>query len=471
MTTHQRTLFIYFHEFFGKLFLFAVATVLQLTSLQAIGAKPRVAIIGGGGSGLTTAWLLDHECDVTLYEAADRLGGHANTIAVDVKGTQVPIEAGFEFISENQFPYFCHFLQNILQIPLHKYTLTTNFYETDGSRTFVLPPYHEGIIEWKSLSPRGLFTMLQLKIVIDKAHQLIETAQTSISLEEFVEPLFLTHCFKEQFLYPFLAANFGVKVEDIKLFSAYNALKYLVLGGAAHDYRWIEIVGGSQKYIQAVAAQLERSMVHLATPVREIQFHEGLFKVITSEGDESVYDHVVIATNAIQAAKLLNAIEFATPIQAILKNIEYFKTRIALHGDTRFMPQKRADWRVVNIRYNGNESAITVFKEWLSPQNPIFKSWLTYDVRADNDGGAPLPSPLYALVEYDHPKVDLKYFETQRALQMMQGVNNLWIAGNYTFDNDSHESAIRSALFIASKIAPSGERVMMLNNPAPISDL
>lgn len=41
--------------------------------------KKRIAI-AGGGTGLTLTWLLADQFDVTLYEASDRLGGHAQTI-------------------------------------------------------------------------------------------------------------------------------------------------------------------------------------------------------------------------------------------------------------------------------------------------------------------------------------------------------------------------------------------------------
>src|SRR4051812_20291201 len=65
--------------------------------------KPRVAVIGGGGAGVTTAWLLEQNYDVTLYEKADRLGGDANTVSVTLKGKAYPIDAGFEFINQQGF--------------------------------------------------------------------------------------------------------------------------------------------------------------------------------------------------------------------------------------------------------------------------------------------------------------------------------------------------------------------------------
>ena len=45
--------------------------------------RKRIAIIGGGISGISAAWLLQKEHDTFLYEASDRLGGHANPIKLD----------------------------------------------------------------------------------------------------------------------------------------------------------------------------------------------------------------------------------------------------------------------------------------------------------------------------------------------------------------------------------------------------
>ena len=42
-------------------------------------ARPRAAVVGAGVAGLTAAYLLQRAYDVTLYEADDRLGGHAHT--------------------------------------------------------------------------------------------------------------------------------------------------------------------------------------------------------------------------------------------------------------------------------------------------------------------------------------------------------------------------------------------------------
>ena len=71
-------------------------------------AKPtrrRVAVIGGGASGLLTAWMLQDEHDVVVYEADDRLGGHVHTVPVEHDDREtVYAEAGFKYFFDRTNP-------------------------------------------------------------------------------------------------------------------------------------------------------------------------------------------------------------------------------------------------------------------------------------------------------------------------------------------------------------------------------
>lgn len=444
-----------------KLLLSLLAGLLCMA--QAHADRPKAAIIGGGGSGLTTAWLIEQDYEVTLFEVQDRLGGHANTIEVQQGDKKIPIEAGFEFISKKQFPHFYHLLKNILEVPLHAYTLTTSFYRTDSNDAIILPPFHDGVIEWESLSAHDIVTMVQLDHLLDKAKVIIDTKNDAITLQNFLNLLGLSSHFKEEFLYPFIGAGWGVSKDDIKQFAAYDALKYVVEGKKEEHYQWIEIVDGTKKYIQALADQLDATTVKLNSKITSIFYGNGIYTIVTEDGSSDQFEHLIFATNAMEAKRLLQDISETAHLRAVLENIRYFKTTIAIHGDPRFMPPDHDDWRVVNVRYDGHHSASTIYKKWLS-KKPIFKSWLTFDVRPEGDIGSPMPEPLYDLVHYDHPIADINYFQAQKALKMMQGVNCLWFAGNYTHDNDSHESAIISAMNVAKRLAPHSTRLQLLEN-------
>jgi predicted NAD/FAD-binding protein len=129
-----------------------------------------------------------------------------------------------------------------------------------------------------------------------------------------------------------------------------------------------------------------------------------------------------------------------------------------VHGDRRLMPALEKHWSVLNIRHDGVHSALTVAKSWKSEKGtPVFKSWVTYEPR--------MPEPLYFQATYDHPRVNLNHFQSQKALALLQGRDNLWFAGVYAHDIDCHESAIVSAVKIARRLDPGSRNLRQL---API---
>lgn len=422
----------------------------------------KIAIIGGGASGLVTAWLLEQNHDVTLYEAQDHLGGHANSIDVNVDSSPVVIEAGAEFFNETFYPHFLKLLRHF-NLPLKSFTLVTTFYRTDGSEQIILPPYHDGKVEWQSLTPSNLYKSAQLKMIIEYGRKIITDHNTDPTLQAFVDTISVSKNFKTTFLYPLLASAWGVTPDEIQDFSAYNTLKYIVEGNDNKNYQWYEVTGGLKKYIEAVRDSLQKTDVRLNARVTQIVNANGHYTLSAADGSVRDYDQIVFATDANVTSALLSTLPDEAQLSAELAKVHYYDTKIAIHSDPRFMPANKADWRTVNIRYDGIHAATTMYKDWKS-KTPIFKSWLTYDVRSPNDKGSPLPSPLYALIDYKHPTTDSRYFHAQSVVEKAQGLNHLWFAGMWTYDNDSHESAIISAIKVAQHLAPESERLKILQD-------
>ena len=95
----------------------------------------KIAVIGSGISGLGAAWLLDRKHDVTLYEAAGYIGGHSNTVDVQLDGITHPVDTGFLVHNELTYP-------NLIQLLEH---LEVESHETEMSFSVNLP---ESGTEW-----------------------------------------------------------------------------------------------------------------------------------------------------------------------------------------------------------------------------------------------------------------------------------------------------------------------------------
>lgn len=69
-------------------------------------SKQRIGVVGGGVAGLTAAYLLQRRYDVLLFEADDRLGGHAHTHDVpSAHGGTIGVDSGFIVHNERTYPY------------------------------------------------------------------------------------------------------------------------------------------------------------------------------------------------------------------------------------------------------------------------------------------------------------------------------------------------------------------------------
>lgn len=414
----------------------------------------RLAIIGAGAAGLTAAYLLEAEHDVTVFEAEPRLGGHAHTVTVEQGGEAIAIDAGFEFFSGRLFPTFTRLL-GLLQVPLHRYPLTATFYTHDQRYVSLLPPVRDGRLVWSALRPRPVLDLLQFGFALLRAGPLMRSRDTSVTLAQFMAGLPVLRSFKRRFLAPFLLAGWCVEPDEFLSFSAYDVLSYSYWHRPAglQPYTWTEVVGGTQAYMQALAAALARAVVRPGCAVAGLTRRGRAYALQTADGGQHEFDQVLLATNAQVAARLLAGVEGAEAQRHVLGQVEYFPTSIAVHGDARLMPADRRYWSVVNTRYDGTYSANTVWKGWKS-RTPIFRSWVTFEPR--------LPEPLYALVQFDHPKVNAAYFRAQKELTPLQGQGQLWLAGAYLHDIDSHESAVLSAVNVARRLSPASARLRQL---------
>lgn len=418
----------------------------------------KIGIIGGGAAGLACAWLLEKNFKVMLFEKLDRLGGNVKTEYVNLGDKTIPIETAFEFFNSFNYPYFCNLLK-ILKVPTSSYLLTSTYYTSNKDDLLALPIFQEDKINWASLSPSNLFKLIQFKYLILKARSFVTSNNRIVTLEEFANNLFLTKDFKDNFFYPFLSAGWGDTLDAFKKCAAYDILSWLVKNepNKVNNNMWYEIPAGTTSYINALVDQLSTVNIKLSVIIKSIYPKgEKGYLIIQDDGTESKVDHLIIATNADQAAKLLSNIPSIQELQTSLSKIEYFHTTIAIHGDERLMPADKLYWSVANVYFDGTYSNLTTYKSWKS-DTPIFRSWITPNIAKFNP-----PNPLYATEHFFHSKVNSNYFRAQEIIKRYQGINNIWIAGIYVNDMDAHESAIVSAINIAKKLAPKSSRLKKL---------
>jgi len=421
-----------------------------------ISAQSSVCIIGAGAAGLASAYLLDQDYDVLVLEKRDRIGGHAHTIHVPLDNETVQVEIGCEFFNERMFPTFLRLLK-ILELPTQPFALGYTFFSTrKTAEQYVLPPLRNEKILWSEFSASKIFTLVQFKYMLDKGRAIVDAQDMVTTLEEFTDSLWLTCSFKNDFFFPLFSAGWGVSPAEFKKFSAYNILSWLIKNKplGLQKSMWVEIIGGVERYIKTICSKITRGTVKTAVDITNIDYNGVQYTITDAQNNVYSADHLIVATNAYEASMLLQHTAQAASVCDILNKFDYFKATLAIHGDARYMPKDKEDWSVANVWYNGIYSSLTTYKSWKTNGSGIFRSWLF--------PGFPKPEPLYALEYFYHGKQTAGYFEAQKELALIQGNNNLWFAGLYTHDIDSHENAILSAVKIAQKLAPCAIRLQAL---------
>ena len=413
----------------------------------------RIGIVGGGAAGLAATWLLHGQHDVTLFEQQDRFGGHAQTIDVDDDGRRVPVEAGFEFFSRRMWPVFNRLL-GALDVEVRDYPMRITVHRAGQDRGLVLQPIRlDGGFVPARLGARTLSDLAQFALALTCVAPLMRARDTSPTIGEVLQRLPITRTFRDTVLFPLLLAGWSVEPDEFREFSAYNVLRYLYMSVSLRGaVPMQEIVGGARAYVSALLRQIPRAVLRRQANIARIERTPHGFVIRERDGRLHAFDHLILATNARAAAALLGDVHGTERIQARLASIDYFQTRIAVHGDPAFMPPDAMDWSIVNVSYDGTYAQNTVWKPWRSPR--VFRSWITWNTR--------MPQRLHAVVSFEHARPTCRYFETQRALNASQGEGGVWLAGTYMHDVDSHESAVVSAVHVTERLAPATRRLAML---------
>jgi predicted NAD/FAD-binding protein len=314
-------------------------------------SRRRLAVVGSGVAGLTAAYVLQQDADVTLYEAADRLGGHADThdvVAAD--GRVLGIDTGFIVHNERTYPLLRRLFAE-LGVATQESDMSMSIscggcgLEYAGGRgvSGLLPS-----VQTVS-NPRYLRMLAEVVRFHRRARALLESDDHDQTLREFLAAGHFSPYFVAHFMTPLIAAVWSTAPTRTGDYPARYLFVFLANHGmltVAGAPTWHTVVGGSARYVERVAKGL--TAVQTSTPVRSVARVEHGVQ-IRDDGDcLATFDGVVIATHPDQALAML-----AQPTVAeneVLGAIGYTRNPALLHTDTSVLPKARraqASWNYV----------------------------------------------------------------------------------------------------------------------------
>lgn len=423
----------------------------------------RIAIVGGGIAGLTSAWLLQQRHAVTLFEADDRVGGHTHTVDVELAGQTYAIDTGFIVFNHWMYPNFIRLLDKLgvasrptdmcFGVTDERIGLEYSSRYLDGwfaERKRLFEPAH-----WRTLRELLRFSE-ETRAMLHEREQL----DWDFSLGDFLERGGYSRDFTERFIVPMGSAIWSAPLEAverdfplrlfIEFFHNHGMLNLL------HKPVWRVVSGGSRSYLAPLTRPFA-SQIRTNSPVLAVERDGHGVRLKTQDGWET-FDHLVLACHSDQALTLLGA-DARPEEREVLGALRYQRNDVVLHTDERLLPKNRRAWAAWN---------------YLIPRGsiqgePAARACLTYDMNHLMGLEAPVrfcvtlnatsridPEQILARFDYAHPVYDAA---SARARQRYDSIGGLLgrthFAGaywGYGFHEDGVVSAVRVGAAFGCKL-------------------
>jgi predicted NAD/FAD-binding protein len=411
----------------------------------------RVAIVGSGIAGLGAARALAGSHDVTMFEAADRAGGHVHT--VDVGG--VAVDMGFIVCNRERYP---HFFRLLGELGIETRPTTMSF--------SVSLPRED--LEWGSESMSSLFAdrrtlgsaahwrfLVEVLSFLRRARRDLDAGVTALmSLDDYAHLARASTELRGRFLVPLASALWSLAPERCGAFPAETFLRFLEQHGmlrAVRPLAWHTIVGGSRRYVDALLAALrgKRFSLELSTPVTAVA-RDARGVTVTAAGGERRYDRIIIATHADTALALLAAP--TADEQRVLRAFRYSPNTTVLHRDPAFLPRRRAAHAAWNYVEDPDRQQVNVTYSMSRlqglPSDPPFLVTLNPRTR---------PRDVLHEVVFTHPQLDRDALAAQAELPRLGGTHHTYYAGAHA-GFGFHEDGLRAGLAAAASLVADEHR-------------
>ena len=358
------------------------------------GHERRIAVVGGGIAGLASAWLLSSAARVTLFEAGRYVGGHTNTVDIEVDGQCHPVDTGF------------------LARPAM----------------------------WRMLADIARFNRA--------ASRMAERGSApDVTLGDWLDDAAYGRAFRDWYLLPMAAAIWSCPTQTMLDYPLATFVRFCANHGLLQVFdrpQWMTVAGGGREYVRRMLARLDD--VRTSRPVEGVARDEsGVW--VRCGGSVERFDEIVFACHSDQTLTILG--DGATAAErSVLGAVRYQRNRALLHTDEALLPRRRAVWSAWNYlsgdgRLDERPVSVSYLINRLQPvpfSTPVVVSL--------NPFREPAPDRLIAEFDYAHPVFDRAAIAAQARLPAIQGVHHSWFAGAWT-GYGFHEDGLKSALRVA----------------------
>lgn len=410
----------------------------------------KIAIVGGGISGMVSGYMLHKQHTVTLFEANDYIGGHTNTIDVDLDGSTYAVDTGFIVFNDRTYPNFIALLGELgVDSKPTQMSLSVSCQRTGLE-------YRGADINGLFAQRRNFFNPRFLRLLWDLLRfnkmgaEILSAQAGNETVEEFFQRKRFSKQFINQYFFPMGAAIWSSSFETFSQFPIRFIAEFYQNHGllSVKDRpQWRVIKGGSRQYIEPLTRDW-RDRIHLNCRVEKIARAAGSVQIKTFNREPETFDHVIFACHSDQALSILGD-EATVAEREVLSSFPYQSNVATLHTQDSVLPKNKRAWACWN---------------YFIPNEPSSSATVTYNMNALqsinapktlcvtlNDTGRISPTNVIQTIRYSHPTFGINRKQMQSRQNELNGPNQTSFCGAY-WGNGFHEDGVNSALAVVDAL-------------------
>ena len=406
----------------------------------------KIAVIGSGISGLSSAYYLSKKHKVDLFEKEDHFGGHAHTIDIDYDEDgkkNLPIDIGFIVFNYKTYPNLINFFsENNIEIEKSDMSFSVSVkgknIEYCGKGLNGIFINRKNIFNLKFL--KMFFEIIKFYNQCDKLNELND----ELTLNSFLKNKRLSQYFINYHILPMVSAIWSMPPYEagqmplkffIKFFQNHGLFKF------KERPQWFTVKNRSRTYVNKILEKISGEYFKNYN-INKVERKTDGVRVFYGEDNEFFdYDKVVFATHADQTISIIK--NPTDEEKNLLTKFNYKKNIALIHTDEKVMPSNKKAWSSWNSSINSNnlkESSITYWLNLLQNLNVRKNIFLTLNpfFQVDKD-------KIIKKIEFTHPYYNQEALSFQKNLSNIQNKKNILFCGSY-FGYGFHEDGIKSSI-------------------------